>query len=162
MYRSIFQGMGDVLNPTAGTALDCGLFAFGVFKPECWCLSYPSLCSKSDYTAAYTLAHPEVIAPIQAPPTVGAPAGSELTVPPASGQAAQQTVDELLAQQAADWQAQNAATIAQTQANLDQVGAQYDAITASSGIPWYWWLAGGLGVFALVAMGGGSARRYGR
>ncbi len=29
-------------------------------------------------------------------------------------------------------------------------------------MPWWIWLAGGLGVFALVAVGGGSPRRYGR
>lgn len=37
-------GLGDILNPTAGTSLDCGLFAGGVFKPACWCASFPSWC----------------------------------------------------------------------------------------------------------------------
>jgi hypothetical protein len=28
--------------------------------------------------------------------------------------------------------------------------------------PFLWWGLAGLGIFAMVAMGGGSARRYGR
>lgn len=168
MYRfSPSRGMGDVLDSQAGTALDCGFFGGGVFRKSCWCLEFPSLCSKSDYQAAVTLAHPENIAPIQAPPVVGAPSGDLLTTPPESGAAAQQTVDDLLAQQARDWLAQNVQTMQDTQANLDRSAAVYDQAAASSsfslgGVSWYWWLAGGLGMFALVSMGGGSPRRYGR
>ena len=122
-YRVRRRGFGDVLNPMAGTALDCGFFAGGIFNPACRCLSFPSTCSASDYAAAYALAHPSVYAPIQAPPTVQAPAGSALTVPPASGADAQATIDAVLAQQEAAAQAQNAATMQQTAANL-QAAAQ--------------------------------------
>ena len=121
-YRIRRRGFG-VLNPTAGTALDCGLTAGGVFNKACWCLSWPSLCSAADYQAAYALANPGVYAPIQAPPTVQAPAGSAITVPPASGADAQATIDAVLAQQEAAAQAQNAATMQQTAANL-QAAAQ--------------------------------------
>ena len=159
-YR--FVGFGDVLNPTAGTALDCGLFAGGVFKPECWCLDFPSLCSQADYTAAYEMAHPETIAPVQAPPPVGSPVGSALIVPPASGESAQQTIDALLTQQMKAWKAQNQATMADTQAAIDAVGKQYAQLTSPSTWPWYLWLGLGLGVFAVATLGMGGPRRYGR
>lgn len=161
MYRIRSQaGMGDILNPTAGTALNCGLFAGGVFKKECWCLEYPSLCSEADYVASRALADPSVYAALQAPPVVGAPTGAALTTPPASGEQAQAQVDAILAQQVSDWQAQNMGTMQQTQSGLDQFAADFQA--ATSGISW--WLIGalGLGVFALVTVGGGSPRRYGR
>ena len=155
------RGLGDVLNPTAGTALDCGLFAGGVFRKECWCMSFPSVCSQSDYVAARALADPSVYTPIMAPPAVGAPVGSVLTEDPGSGEQAQAQVDALLVQQQADWNAQNRQTIAETQAGLDQFGADYKESTSGTN----WLLYGVLaivGVFGLVAVGGGSARRYGR
>lgn len=160
MYRLRNRGIGDVLNPTAGTALDCGLFAGGVFNKACWCLQWPSLCSQADYVAARALADPSVYAAIQQPPPVGAPTGAVLTTPPASGEQAQAQVDAILAQQVADWQAQNMGTMQQTQSGLDQFAADFKVATA--GISWWIWLAGGLGVFALVAVSGGSPRRYGR
>lgn len=155
------RGMGDVLNPTAGTALDCGLFAGGVFRKECWCMSWPSLCSQADYVASRALADPSVYAALQAPPVVGAPTGSALTVPPASGAEAQAQVDAIIAQQQAAWDAQNSATMGQTQSGLDQFAADFTAATSGTN----WMLYGVLaivGVFALVSVGGGSARRYGR
>ena len=157
-YRHTIRGMADVLNPTAGTALDCGLLAGGVFNKACWCLSWPSLCSDSDYRAAYALAHPEVYATLQPPPTVGSPGGGALSTPPASGAEAQVVVDDLIAQQNTAWQAQNAATLAQTQANLDAIPVP----SSSFSMPLWLWLAIGAGVLGLAAVGGGSPRRYGR
>jgi hypothetical protein len=154
VYR--FSGMGD------GDIGMCSAWAGGYLKKACWCLAFPSLCSKDTYAASVMLHNPENIAPVQSPPVVGSPSGAPLTVPPSSGEVAQQTVDDLLAQQARDWQAQNAATIADTQGNLDRINESYDNATSSMGIPWYWWAVGGLGVFALVAAGSGSPRRYGR
>ena len=167
------RGMGDVLNPSSAGQASCGLFAGGIFKKECWCLEYPSLCSSSDYVAARALADPSVYAALQAPPVVGSPAGS---TPPADGAQAQAEVDAILAQQLAAWKAQNAATLAQTQANLDQVASEQpitcflgNAVqgedgtwTCSSGPNWLLYGGLALGVFALVAIGGGSPRRYGR
>lgn len=151
-------GMGDVLNPTAGTALDCGLFAGGVFKKECWCLDFPSLCSSADYQAAYALAHPEVYAAVQSPPTVGSPSGS---LPPASGVDAQAIIDAIIAQQKATQDAQASATMAQTAANLKQA-AQTQCPTATlidNGDGTFscppgtnWWLIGGLAAGVLVLM----------
>jgi hypothetical protein len=178
MYRLRKRGMGDVLDPTSSGALKCGLFAGGVFNKACWCLEWPSLCGSADYVAAKVLADPSLIAAIQAPPTVGAPTGAALTTPPANAADAQAEVDAILAQQLADWNAQNAATIAQTKANLDQV-AQNQPITCffgtatqaddgtwscvSSSTNWLLYGALAVGVLALVSMGGGgSARRYGR
>ena len=115
-YRVRRRGFGDVLNPTGGTALDCGLLAGGVFNPACWCLSFPSTCTASDLAAANALANPNVYAPVQAPPTVQAPV--DLTTPPSSGTDAAATVQALLVQQQAAWNAQNMATMQQTAANL--------------------------------------------
>jgi hypothetical protein len=97
--------------------------------------------------------------------TVGvppAPTGSVLTVPPASGAEAQATVDALLNQQVVNQQAANAQGV--TSSWIDQASssavAAGEAVTGS--FPWVLIGALGLGVFAMVAVGGGSARRYGR
>lgn len=153
------RGVGDVLNPTKGTALDCGLFNFGVFRQECWCLSFPSLCSQADYVASRQLADPSLIVAPSMPPAVGAPAGALLTTPPADAGQAQATIESLLSDQWEEWQAQNRATVAETAANTGRVEGEYQEVT---GFPWYWWALGGLGVFAIATMGGGSPRRYGR
>jgi hypothetical protein len=85
-----------------------------------------------------------------------------LTVPPASGAEAQATVDALLNQQLEAQKAANAEGV--TSSVFDQAAsstlAAGQVITGS--IPWLLIGALGLGVFALVAVGGGSARRYGR
>ncbi len=43
-----------------------------------------------------------------------------------------------------------------------QADPSYIPDPESGGIPWYWWLVGGLGVFGLIAVSGGGPRRYGR
>ncbi len=95
---------------------------------------------------------------------VGAPTGNLLRVPPASGVDAQATVDALANQQLIDQQAIAGAQV--TSSTLDQVAsglvAAGDTLAAPLGISWLIWLAGGIGVFAMVAMGGGRPRRYGR
>jgi hypothetical protein len=181
------RGFGDVLNPTAGTALDCGLTNLGVFQKACWCLSFPSLCSTADYTAAYALAHPEVYAPVQAPPAnpaVGAAYGNvaapytcapgDTSNPNCPGYDAALALSA--AQQKAAADAQNIATMNQTAANL-KAAAQTQCPAAalidngdgtyscppSSGTNWL--LYGGIAlaaVFGLAVVGGGSPRRYGR
>lgn len=60
------RGLGDVLNPSAGTSLDCGFFAGGVFKPECWCYDFGSLCKAANpaaWAATMTLANPDLHIP---------------------------------------------------------------------------------------------------
>jgi hypothetical protein len=83
-----------------------------------------------------------------------------LTVPPASGEEAQATVDALLDQQLRDQQALNAAGVQSSW--LDRASSQLVAAGDSLSSPWLLLGALGLGVFALVAVGGGSPRRYGR
>src|ERR1035437_1781774 len=119
MYGLSSRGLADVLNPTAGTSLNCGLFAGGVFQKACWCASFPSLCSSADYVATKALEDPSVYNTLMQPPVVGAPTGSALTLPPASGAQAAATETALLNQQILDWQAQDRASMAQTQSNLD-------------------------------------------
>jgi hypothetical protein len=152
-------GMGDVLNPTAGTALDCGLFAGGVFSKACWCLSFPSLCSSETYQAAYALAHPEVYTPIPPAPGLPAVSGAYSSTPESTAQ-----YDAEVAQAWDQWKlqadTQNQAAIDQTAANLEAVAAGQPSFWSS--IPTWAWVALGFGVFALVAAGGGSPGRYGR
>jgi len=162
-YRHRPRGLSDVLNPTAGGQIDCGLFAGGVFRKECWCLQFPGLCSEEDYQAAVGLQSPDLIySPIQTPPVVAAPSGAAATVPPASDLQAAQTIDELLAQQETAWQAQNAGTMAETQANLDAIAAGQPTLVSKTTNWWLWIGVAAVGVFALVALSGGSPRRYGR
>jgi hypothetical protein len=134
----------------AGDQPGCTFFEGGVFKPQCWCLDHPALCSPSDYKAAVVWSHPELIAAIQAPPVVGAPA----------------TIDALLTAQEKAWQDQNAGTMAETQGNLDQIDTsvtQWNPFkNLAPGVPWGLIAAAGVGVFALAAIGGGKPRRYGR
>jgi hypothetical protein len=99
-----------------------------------------------------------------APPR--APSGDVLTVPPASGVDAQATVDALLDQQMRDQQALDADGVKSSW--LDSLASDVvdtgDAITNPKlgGVSAWVWLVGGLGLFAVVAMGGGKPRRYGR
>jgi hypothetical protein len=116
-----------------------------------WAWSIPSCWSWWNPTSANV-----------APPP--APTGDVLTVPPASGADAQATVDALINQQTA---AQQAVAAGQVQTNaLDQLASGVvdtgNALSAPLGIPWLVWLVGGVGIFAMVAVGGGSPRRYGR
>ena len=159
-YRFHKSGLGDsaavvgnILNPTKGTALNCSLFGGGVFQKACWCLSWPSLCSESDYVAAQALANPDVYNTLKPPPPVGSPTGAALNTPPASGEVAQQTVDTILTQQMTDWQTQNQAALDQTQGTLDAYAQQYQQATSGT----KWWLIAalaGLGLFAFTALGG--------
>jgi len=94
-----------------------------------------------------------------------APTGAALTVPPASGTDAAALAQSLSDQQVAAQQAVNAAGV-QTNV-LDQAASAIVDTTTSltdsltSALPWILG-AVGVGIFALVAFGGGSARRYGR
>lgn len=123
-------------------------WAGGFFMPSCWSMLEPS-----------TIAPPR------------APTGDVLTLPPASGEEAQATVDALLNQQLRDQQALNAAGVKSSWLDElasgivdtgDAAAAAGNALLKPGGIPLWIWLAGGLGVFALVAVSGGSPRRYGR
>jgi len=97
-----------------------------------------------------------------APPP--SPSGPVLTVPPASGEQAQQTVDELLNEQMAAQQQLAGSQV--TSGVLDQASSVVvdtsSALAAPFGVPWWAWLAGGVGIFAFAALSGGSPRRYGR
>jgi hypothetical protein len=84
-----------------------------------------------------------------------------LTVPPASGADAQATVDALLNQQAANQQAIDAAQVSSSWVDTLIGNTSAVATGAASSLSWILGLVG-LGVFALVAVGGGSPRRYGR
>jgi len=138
MYRVRSRGMGRTV---AEDAVCKASFAGGFFSPTCWSMLEPS-----------TLAPPQ------------APTGDTLTVPPASAADAQATVDTLLNQQLVDQQALNAGAVQSTwwdtlTGNTYAAGA---AVGSAAISPWLWLGLAGLGVFGLVAMGGGTARRYGR
>jgi hypothetical protein len=108
-------------------------------------------------------------------PVVGvapAPTGSALTLPPASGEEAQALVDAQLAAQLEAQKKANAAGV--TSGWIDSAASGVVDTSASIGdsisntlqnpfgVSWLVWGAIGIGVFALVVGGGGSARRVGR
>ena len=137
MYRVRSRGMGRTV---AEDAVCKASFAGGFFSPTCWSALTPS-----------TLAPP------------GAPTGDTLTVPPASAADAQATVDALVNQQLVDQQALNAGAVQSTwwdtlTGNTAAAGSGVSNLLSTA----FPWILAGLGVFAMVAMGGGSARRYGR
>jgi hypothetical protein len=81
------RGVGDVLNPAAGTSLNCGLLAGGLFNPTCWCAQFPTLCLNSPTAtvqdvanAAAGVSNPQIYLPTVAP-TPGAVSAGESTVP---------------------------------------------------------------------------------
>jgi hypothetical protein len=95
-----------------------------------------------------------------APPQ--APTGDVLTVPPGSGAEAQATVDALLNQQLEDQKALNALGVESGALDVAASGAVAAGEAVSGTVPWLLIGAAGLAVFALVAVSGGSPRRYGR
>jgi hypothetical protein len=151
-----------------------------------WCLTFPALCSTATIQAATMLCSPDqVISPILQPPPVAAVAGALSTTPapyPCSDgslataatncPAYSSAVDSVIAQQQVAWQEQNAATMAQTQANLNAINdanpptcflgtpTQADdgtwTCSGLGGIPtWVWIAAVGIGAFAIAGSGGG-------
>jgi len=95
-------------------------------------------------------------------PTVGvapAPTGAVLTTPPASGADAQATVDALVNQQLVNQQAANAAGVTSSWVDTAASSAVAAGGVLTSGFPW---LLAGLGIFALIALGGVGPKRYGR
>ena len=107
----------------------------------------------------------QTVAPATTVAPVGAPTGDVLTVPPASGDDAQATVDSLLNQQVADQNTLNAGAVTSSWWDTLTGNTYATASGAASGLTSYFpWILGGVGllVFGMVAMGGGSARRYGR
>ena len=118
-------------------------FLKGILNPSCW----------QTVTPASSVAPPP------------APTGDVLTVPPASGEEAQATVDTLLNQQLTDQQTLNAGAVTSSWWDSLTGGTYAAASDAASGVTSYLpWILGGVGllVFGMVAFGGGSARRYGR
>jgi hypothetical protein len=122
----------------------CNALPFrGIFSANCW----------------QTVAPQSSVAP---PP---APTGDVLTVPPASGEEAQATVDTLLNQQLADQQALNAGAVTSSWWDSLTGGTYAAASGAASGFTSYLpWILGGIGLIVVMGgfAGGGSARRYGR
>ncbi len=135
------------LGRTVAQDIECrAAFAGGFFMPSCWsALEVSSL------------------APPPAPPV------DQWVTPPASGDDAQATVDAILNQEAIDQQKLNAAGVQSswwdsitggTYAAGAAVGDAAGSV-AKSVFPWAV-VAVAAGAFALVAIGGGSPRRYGR
>jgi hypothetical protein len=133
-YR-LKRGLGRT--PAEDTVCKAAIFG-GIFSPTCWTMLTPSY--------------------VGVPP---APTGDVLTVPPASGEEAQATVDALLNQQAVNQQAINAGQVSSSWVDTVLGNTSAAATSAVSSFPWILGLAG-FAVFALVAIGGGSPRRYGR
>lgn len=148
------RGVGDVLNPTAGSSLDCGLFAGGVFNPACWCLQFPSLCSKSTYTAAVALANPDLIygSGPPAPAAVPAVAAGTSTVPvPYTADEFTQAVNDAIDSGVATTKAATSSYFADVQAALDAAAAGQGSPDSST--PTWVWVALAAAVgFGLLAV----------
>jgi hypothetical protein len=131
------RGMGG-LTPAQYAACNDS-FLGGIWNPTCW----------------QSLNPPSTVAP------VGAPTGSALTVPPASGADAQATIDTLVNQQMTDQQALNAGAVQSSW--WDTVTGAVGSVAPDSGTSWLMYgVLAIVGVMAFVSIGGGSARRYGR
>ena len=141
MPYGLQRGLGG-LTPAEYAACNAE-FWNGIFDPTCW----------------QTVNPPSAVAP------VGSPTGDALTVPPASGADAQATVDALVNQQVVDQNALNAGAVQSSWWDTLTGNTYSSASGAASGLtaalPWILG-AVGIGMFAMVAFGGGSARRYGR
>lgn len=144
-----YRGMGStaILPTFLGAPYHCEYLQNWLVNPTCWGRS----------TDEWALGVRGTVAPPRSP------TGDVLTVPPASGEEAQATVDALLNQQLEDQKALNAGNVQsgwidEAASGVVDTGSAVGSIFSS---PWLWG-ALGLGVFALVAVGGGSARRYGR
>ena len=90
-----------------------------------------------------------------------APTGAALTVPPASGVDAAALAQSLSDQQVAAQQAANASGVQSSLLDQTSSGVVDTANAVTSAVPWVLG-AVGLLIFGMVAMGGGSARRYAR
>lgn len=154
------MGLGDVLNPTAGTQLDCGLFAGGVFNPACWCLSFPSLCSTETYQAAQGIANPSLVySPVSPlPPPAAIPAGSVAALPSVAD--AQSQTGAAIAAAAGQGQTNFQTTIDSTAYSLESIASTQPGFGLSSIPSWLWIVLGG-GVFLLM-VSGPAPGRYGR
>jgi hypothetical protein len=130
--------LGDILNPSAGTQLDCGLFSGGVFKPECWAYVFGSKTAAD--LANPDLAYPQPPAPVPPP----APDESLWTVAPASGSSAEATIDDLIGQ-ASD------ATKAQNLNFFSRVAAENTAPSGSGSLT-KWLLLGAAGLAAVFIL----------
>jgi hypothetical protein len=140
---------GDVLNPTAGTALDCGLFNLGVFNPACWCLSVgKTVCNAvsgaGTWEAAQTLANPDLFA--QQPPTLAkggaVPTAAQLANTPPS-----QLPSDLVAQQTRENQ-QSMFKFFQSMPTPDCDPGIDPTCGQGSGSNWLLWVLGGIAVVA--------------
>lgn len=98
----------------------------------------------------------------------GAPTGSALTLAPANEADAAAAAQVLANQQLSAQQQLNAAGVvsspfdAAASGIVDTAAAAGQALLSPGGVSWWVWLAGGIGILALVAAGGGRPRRYGR
>ena len=144
MYR--LSGLGATLpTGTAATTAACaGEFAGGFFDPSCWWASI----------------FPDPVSTVAPPP---APTGAALTTPPADAASAAALAQSLADQQAIAQQNLNATQVLSTWwDNLTGGAAQAGgglSNVLSGALPW---IIGGVAIFAVVAAGGGSPRRYGR
>ena len=114
-----------------------------------WAWSIPT-CWQWPKSLIYGDNYPNPPAPAVVRSTL--PDGSPIPVVPESGEAAQATIDAITGQQIRDTQAQN-------QDFFEELDTK---VNPPAGLPWWVWGGVGLAVFGVVAMGGGSPRRYGR
>ena len=138
------RGMGAGAGTAAITAACKTQMAGGFFDPSCWWASI----------------FPDPVSTVAPAP---APTGDALTVAPADGASAAALAQSLADQQAAAQQALNAGAVQSSALDSVLGGAAVAGAGVSSSLtsalPW---IIGGVVLFGVVAIGGGSPRRYGR
>lgn len=146
MYR--LQGMGVALPLGAGTPAikaACNTETFGgMFDSQCW--------------GAYLW--PDPVSTVAPPPV---PTQAQLDAAAATPDGAAALVQTLANQQAVAQQALNASQVQSSTTDLILGGTAAAAGTVSDTLTAAFpWILGGVALIAVVAMGGGSPRRYGR
>lgn len=139
-------GFGDILNPSAGTSLDCGFFAGGVFRPECWCYDFATACKALNpeaYAATMTLANPDLHIPVL--PVLGkgatAPADAQTPIDPSVAVAQQTRLNQ-------------ATNLSVVQAFADSSGSGSGSGSGLSSFAWVALALATVGVVGAVAIGG--------
>ena len=129
-FRAAGLRGADILNPAAGTSLNCGLLAGGIFNSACWCAQFPSLCLGSNATPADVAAasaaanNPSIYAPNLIPeprPPVDVAAYGTTAAP--------YTVDQFNAAISQDLGTAKGGSNLDMQAYYDQIGANVGAAT---------------------------------
>lgn len=156
--------MTDLPKSIFGGYVDCSAYMTWLYTPECWKYSPSAWDQIKNFANPFSpsdIAHTPAVSLTSEQATMPAPytqAEYQAAIDQATGTAAAQTKANILA----------AAQAGATQIPPDCAGAYQEddgtwACPPSTGTNWWLWIGvAAIGAFALVALSGGSPRRYGR